>query len=80
MRSRAGLFRSCMQRLDTSSSGSWGFGGFPNQEFMGQLVDRMGLKASPTFAIFFWTRRGELAAIVPQLTQETASGVSTGVP
>ena len=25
-----------------------GFGGFPNQEFMGQLVDRMGLKASPT--------------------------------
>ena len=25
-----------------------GFGGFPNQEFMGQLVDRKGLKASPT--------------------------------
>ena len=32
------------------------------------------------FAIFFWSRRGELAAIVPQLTQETASGVSAGVP
>jgi len=32
------------------------------------------------FAIFFWSRRGELATIVPQLTQETASGVSAGVP
>jgi len=27
-----------------------GFGGFPNQEFMGQLVERMGLKASPTLS------------------------------
>jgi len=26
----------------------FGLGGFPNQEFMAQLVERMGLKASPT--------------------------------
>ena len=32
------------------------------------------------FAIFFWSRRGELAAFIPPLIQETASGVSAGVP
>jgi uncharacterized protein len=48
MQSRAGLFHSCTQRLDTFIIWILGFGGFPNQEFMGQLVDRMGLKASPT--------------------------------
>ena len=32
------------------------------------------------FAIFFWSRRGQLKAFVPQPTQETGSGVSTAVP
>jgi uncharacterized protein len=32
------------------------------------------------FAIFFWSKRGELEAIVPQPAQETGSGLAAGVP
>lgn len=32
------------------------------------------------FAIFFWTRRGELQPVVPRPTQETAGGVSAALP